>query len=169
MIRFSQKYTLMLIIAPLVVLLDQVTKLLILKHIMLHDTLTVIPGFLNITHIRNSGVAFGIFSRQSSNLKQLLLMSASLAAVCLIFYFYHKSVHTSRVMMTAFALIFGGAVGNLIDRLRLGQVIDFIDVYLGDMHWPSFNVADSAISIGVVVLMYYVLFKKPELFLSREE
>lgn len=169
MIRFNQKYTLMLIIAPIVVFLDQVTKILILKLVPLHTTKTVIPGFLDITHIQNPGVAFGVFSQQPSDMKQVLLMAVSFLAVCLIFYFYHKSVHESRAMMSAFALIFGGAVGNLIDRVRIGQVIDFIDVYLHDMHWPAFNVADSAISVGVAVLLFFVIFKKPELFLNREE
>jgi signal peptidase II len=169
MMGILPKYRMLLVIAPLIVIFDQVTKILILKLVPLHKSLTVIPGFLNITHIQNAGVAFGIFSQKSSNMKQLLLMAASLMAVCLIFYFYHKSAQESRIMMASFALIFGGAVGNFIDRARIGRVVDFIDVYIGDMHWPSFNVADSAISVGVVVLMFFVIFKKPELFSDREE
>ena len=158
MIRFLPKYRLLLIIAPLVVVFDQVTKVLIIRRVPLHKSFTIIPDFLNITHIQNSGVAFGVFSRQSFDMKQLLLMGASLLAVCLIFYFYHKSVHESRIMMSAFALIFGGAVGNLIDRFRIGRVVDFIDVHVGNLHWPSFNVADSAINVGAVLFAYCLLF-----------
>ncbi|MFO7964490.1 MAG: signal peptidase II [Desulfobacterales bacterium] len=165
---FHTTYKPLIVIAALVVFFDQVTKIMVLNVVALNRTIEIIPGFLNITHIQNPGVAFGIFSQQPSSLKQFLLMGASLLAVCLIFYFYHKSIKASVMMMSAFALILGGAVGNLVDRIRFGRVIDFIDVHVGGVHWPSFNIADSAISVGVAVILFLVVFRQPDL-MEREE
>ena len=158
----KQKYTFLFLISGLVVVIDQLTKFLVLTRIPLHETITVIPGFMNITHVQNSGVAFGLFSGGNSNLQQMLLMGAAVIAVCVIFYFYTKTAHELRWMLVGFALIIGGAIGNIIDRIRLSQVVDFIEVYAGRFVWPSFNVADSAISVGIVIFFYYMIFKRPE-------
>jgi signal peptidase II len=120
---------------------------------------------LDITHLHNTGVAFGMFSGNSSNTKQLVLMAASLIAVGILFYLYHQANQTNRFMMVGFALLLGGAIGNLIDRIYMGKVVDFIDLHIGGLHWPAFNVADSAISVGVVILLYHIIFKKPDIIL----
>jgi signal peptidase II len=166
--QIMTRYKIMILISGLVVVLDQFTKFLILKLLPVHTSITVIPGFLDITHLHNAGVAFGMFSGNSSNTKQLLLMFASLIAVGVLFYLYHQANQTNRFMMAGFALLLGGAVGNLIDRIYMGKVVDFIDLYIGDMHWPAFNVADSAISVGVTILLYHVIFNKPEIILKSK-
>jgi signal peptidase II len=157
------KYKTMILISTLVVILDRLTKFLIVKWVPIHKSIPVIPGFFDITHVHNTGVAFGMFSGSPSNIKQLLLTSVSLIAVCVLFYLYHQTNKMYRFMMAGFALLLGGAAGNLIDRVFMGEVVDFIDVYIGDLHWPAFNIADSAITVGIAILLYHVIFKKPEI------
>ena len=158
------KYIILSLIVGLVVLLDQLTKVLVVNTIPLYKTIPVIPGFLNLTHYQNPGIAFGIFSKNSSNLTQIILMCAAIGAVFIIFYFYTKADRKYPLMLAGFSLIMGGAVGNLIDRFRMSKVVDFIEVYLGSFIWPAFNIADSAITVGVVIFAYYMIFKKPENF-----
>jgi signal peptidase II len=96
----------------------------------------------------------------SATLRAIIFLFISSLAVAVIFYFYKKTPAHYTFLAAAFALIFGGAIGNLIDRIRLGMVIDFLDFYLGNWHWPAFNVADSAISIGIGIFLYHIVFKK---------
>jgi signal peptidase II len=131
-----------------VLVLDQWTKWLVEVHLPHHTAQTIVPGFLNLTHVRNTGVAFGLFASGGGWLLTLLGLAA-LVAVGL--YFWFAPSH-DRSLLVALALVVGGAVGNLIDRISSGAVTDFIDVYVGPHHWPSFNVADSAISIGIVLM-----------------
>ena len=147
-------------IAWIVVIFDQITKLIILKKIALYHSIEVIPGFFNITHILNPGGAFGFMANQSAGIRGILFIVVSSLAICLIFYFYYNTPPAYSLLQTGFALIFGGAVGNMIDRLRFGQVVDFLDFYLGKLHWPAFNVADSAISTGICIFIIHILFKK---------
>ena len=165
---FKNKYAALAISSGFVVFFDQLTKFLILSYLPLYDTIPIIPGFLDITHLHNPGVAFGLFSNNNSNIQQIALMSASLVAVCVIFYFYNQTRNEYRVMQLGFALIFGGAIGNFVDRIRMGKVIDFIDVYISKFHWPAFNIADSAISIGITIFVYHMVFKRPEFIFNEE-
>ena len=165
----KNKYAALTISAGLVICVDQITKILILNYLPLYDAVHIIPGFLDITHLQNPGVAFGLFSGNSSNIQQIVLMSASLVAVCVVFYFFNQTKNEYRFMQLGFALIFGGAIGNFIDRIRMGRVVDFIDVYIGNLHWPAFNVADSAISVGVAIFIYHMVFKRPEMLFYEEE
>jgi signal peptidase II len=158
----KQKYLWLFLISTIVVVLDQVTKALVVARIPLYKTISVIPGFLNLIHVRNPGVAFGLFSEGNSNLQQMVLMGAAICAVCVIFYFYSKTGQEYPLMLGGFSLIVGGAVGNLIDRFRFSSVVDFIEVYVGRFSWPAFNVADSAICIGVSIFFYYMIFKRPD-------
>ncbi|MBU4317694.1 MAG: signal peptidase II [Proteobacteria bacterium] len=158
----KRKYQLLLIISSIVVMMDQLTKALVVAKIPLYKTIAVIPGFFNLTHLRNPGVAFGMFSGGNSNLQQMLLMGAAICAVCVIFYFYSKTGQEFPLMLIGFSLIVGGAVGNLIDRFRFSGVVDFVEVYVGKYTWPAFNVADSAICIGVSIFFYYMVFKRPD-------
>ncbi len=133
-----------------VLVLDQWTKWLVEVHLPHHTAQPIIPGFLNLNHVRNTGVAFGLFASDVGGGWLLTLLGvAALAAVSLYFWF---APTRDRGLLVALALVVGGAVGNLIDRVSSGAVTDFIDVYVGMHHWPSFNVADSAISIGIVLM-----------------
>jgi signal peptidase II len=142
-----------LFVSLAVIILDQWTKWLVELHLPHHTVDTVIPGFLNLTHVRNTGVAFGMFATSSGHEGGSWLLTllglAALSAVGLYFWF---APSRNRGLMVALSLVVGGAVGNLIDRISSGAVTDFIDVYVGTHHWPSFNVADSAISIGIVLM-----------------
>jgi signal peptidase II len=154
------KYTRLLVISGLVVVIDQTTKLLIVKNLPLFHSITVIPGFFSITHILNPGGAFGFMSHQNLHFRNLLFLLASSVAICFIYFFYKNVSKTQPFLASGLALIFGGAVGNLMDRIRLGKVVDFLDFYIGSHHWPAFNVADSAITVGIAVFVFHLLFKK---------
>ena len=156
----SNKYTKLAIVAGLVVLADQVSKAFILKHLPYHHSITIIKGFFDITHIRNPGGAFGLMANMSVVVRTVVFLFISSLAVGLILYFYIKTPREYVFLASAFALIFGGAIGNLIDRVRFGVVVDFLDFYLGKYHWPAFNIADSAITVGIFIFIYHLLFKK---------
>ena len=134
-----------------VLVLDQWTKWLVEAHLPHHSAHEIIPGFMNLTHVRNTGVAFGLFASEGggNGLLLTLLGLGALAAVGIYFWF---TPTRDRMLLTALALVVGGAIGNLIDRVSSGAVTDFLDVYVGLHHWPSFNVADSAISVGIVLM-----------------
>jgi len=150
-------------ITVVVVLLDQATKLLVLAKIPLYHSIPVIEGFFNLTHIRNPGGAFGFMASGSQGVRNLLFIGVSIVAMGLIVYFYRSTPKTYPYLASALAMIFGGAVGNLIDRLRFGEVVDFLDVYVGAYHWPAFNVADSAITVGITIFIaHLVLGKMPD-------
>ena len=154
------KYGRLIFIAALVMISDQITKAVIVKFLALYHKITIIPGFFDLTHIQNPGGAFGFLAGQSSTVRQIFFVFISFLAICLIFHFYRKIPRTHPLLASSLALVFGGAVGNLIDRIRFGKVVDFLDLYIGSYHWPAFNVADSAISIGMVIFVYHLLFSK---------
>ena len=135
-----------------VIALDQWTKWLVEINLPHYTAQQVIPGLLNLTHVRNTGVAFGLFASHGMNGGSWLLTLLGLVALTAVgVYFWFAPVH-DRLLLLALSLVVGGAVGNLIDRMSSGAVTDFIDVYVGTWHWPSFNVADSAISVGIVLM-----------------
>lgn len=154
------RYYRLIIVSGIIILLDQITKLIVLETMPLFQTIPVFPGFFNLTHIHNPGGAFGFLSTQTSPIQRLLFLFVCSLAVGLIFYFYRKTPLEQTWLSTAFAMVFGGAIGNLIDRVRLGKVVDFLDFYIGDLHWPAFNVADSAVSIGMVIFLFHILFRR---------
>jgi len=154
------KYLRFAMIAAGVILLDQATKMLVLRYLPLHDSITVIPGFFSLTHVRNPGGAFGFMAQNSSPLRHWLFLLAAVFALGMILYFYHQTPRSHRFFGFALALIFGGAIGNLVDRLRFGEVVDFLDVYVGYLHWPTFNVADSAVTVGVIIFLLHIITKK---------
>ena len=141
-----------------IVALDQATKLLVDRWMDLHESHQVIDGFLRLTYVRNRGAAFGILSDADLPFQAALFSLLSLAALGAIALYAWRLPAESRLPKAALALIMGGAVGNLIDRMRLGYVIDFVDAHLGTYHWPAFNVADSAITVGVVLLILDMLW-----------
>ena len=135
-----------------VIVLDQWTKWLVEVHLPHHAAQPLIPGFLNLTHVRNTGVAFGLFAAQGVGGGSWLLTVLGLAALAAVGIYFWFAPPRDRLLLIALSLVVGGAVGNLLDRMTSGAVTDFIDVYVGTHHWPSFNVADSAISIGIVLM-----------------
>ena len=135
-----------------VVVLDQWTKWLVEAHLPHHTAHPLIPGFLNLTHVRNTGVAFGLFASEGLDGGSWLLTLLGLAALAAVGVYFWYAPARDRLLLVALSLVVGGAIGNLIDRVSSGAVTDFIDVYVGTHHWPSFNVADSAISIGIVLM-----------------
>ena len=154
--KFQGRLPYILLIAA-TLLLDRWTKLLIQSRLDLNESVTVIDGFFNITSVRNTGVAFGIFSSVSSPAKSVLLSAFTALAAALVTAYSVRAPVRNRLLQVALGLILGGALGNLYDRLAYGYVIDFLEFYAGSYHWPSFNIADSAISIGVVLLTIEVI------------
>ncbi len=155
-----KKHFLFIAVSAAVVAADQAAKWVILHLVPLHKTITVIPGFLNIVHFRNPGGAFGLFAAQSGFALGMVFFIITLVALGLIIYLYKQTPAGERLLAAGLAFVFGGATGNLIDRLRFGNVVDFIDLYVKDFHWPAFNVADSAITLGIVIFAFYVIFRK---------
>jgi len=155
-----KKYSKLLLISVVIVAFDQITKSIILNSLELYHSIKIIPGFFNITHIHNPGGAFGFLADQSASVRIIVFLFVSILALGFIFYFYQKTPETHKMLATGFALIFGGAIGNLIDRVRFGTVVDFLDVYIKNLHWPAFNVADSAITIGMGIFVYHIVAKK---------
>ena len=148
-----------LLIASLLIA-DQVTKALIARHILLNSSKEIIPGFFHLVHIRNKGAIFGFFSQSGNRYVFLLLTLASLTALALVVYFFFKASPDEGFMKIALSLIIAGALGNFVDRVFKGYVIDFLDISVKGWHWPSFNVADSCISIGAVLLIFIFFFKR---------
>jgi len=143
--------------AGLVLLLDRLTKWIIETRVSFVDSYRVIPGFFEIVHSQNRGVAFGVFNDSTSEWRSILLVVGSLVAVAVISAMLWKPGKLDRKTMWGCALILGGAAGNLVDRLLFGQVTDFLLFHVGDYQWPTFNVADSAIVIGSGLLLLDLL------------
>jgi signal peptidase II len=150
-------YFLLIII---LVLADQVTKSLISRSIYLNSRVEVIPGFFQLVHIRNKGAIFGFFNQSGSQLVYLLLTIASFIALGLVIYYFFKAPASEKFLRVYLSLILAGALGNFIDRLFRGYVVDFLDFSIRGWHWPSFNVADSCITIGALMLVSVFLFKR---------
>jgi signal peptidase II len=137
-----------------IVIVDQIAKAVLRAHIGIHDSVEVIPGLFNLTHVRNSGAAFGFLNAVDFPFKSsVLALVATCALIGIGLYAARLSPH-ERTARFGLSLVVGGALGNLIDRLALGSVVDFVDVYWRDFHVWAFNVADASITIGVVVMMF---------------
>jgi signal peptidase II len=137
-------------VAGLVIVLDQITKLLVVRALGIYDSVTIIPRVLDFTYVRNTGLAYGVLNESSLPYKPLITGALAVAALAgIAVYAWQLKAH-ERWARFGLALILGGAIGNLIDRARLGYVVDFVDVYWRDWHFWAFNVADAAISIGAV-------------------
>jgi signal peptidase II len=148
------------LIALGVVLLDRLTKWVVAKDLALHDYRQVIPGFFRITHIENRGAAFGLFADSPAQWKIGMLVLFSIVALIVVSALLWRNSHVMTTTGIGLALILGGAVGNLWDRLLNGRVVDFLLFYVGPYQWPAFNVADSAIVCGAGLLVIEILFAK---------
>ena len=147
-------------ITAAVILIDLWTKWLVVQKIDLHEFVPVIPHLFQLVHVRNTGAAFGIGANTDSRIIPLLLNGGAIAVFCVVVVYALRSAVTDRLLQSGLHLILGGAIGNLLDRFRFGYVVDFLDVYWRNHHWPAFNVADSAICIGIG-LLFLDMKKKP--------
>ena len=146
MIRF-------LVIVTAVVASDQLTKLWIMKSLSLYESLEIVPGFFSLTYLTNKGAAFGFLAGQTGAWRHYLFLALGTVALVVIVIAWSRLRHAHMLYSFSLPLIGGGALGNLIDRVRLGSVVDFLDVFIGTHHWPAFNVADACISTGITCLV----------------
>ena len=151
-----------ILIAAAVVLIDRITKWVIAQKITLHDSVDIIPGIFRLTHVQNQGAAFGLFADSPSEWKVAMLILFSVAALGVVSALLWRNGNAMNATAIALSLVMGGALGNLWDRVAAGRVIDFLDFYLGSHHWPAFNIADSAIVVGALLLL-------SEIFLAPQE
>lgn len=145
-----------------VIVTDQLSKLHIMQTMRLHESIPVIPNLFSLTYIRNPGAAFGLMAGSSNAFRMVFFGLTSVFALVLLGTILYRMPEREWMGRLSVAAILGGAVGNLIDRLRFGEVIDFLDVYIDNYHWPAFNVADSAITVGVIVLIIHFMFEKQD-------
>ncbi len=150
-----------LLIAFAVLAFDRLTKWIVSSKIALHESISIIPGFFRLTHVQNRGAAFGIFSDSPSEWKIAVLVLFSLIALAVVSALLWKNSHTMTSTGVGLALILGGALGNLWDRVLTGHVVDFLLLYVGSYQWPAFNIADTAIVAGAFLLVAEILFAKP--------
>jgi signal peptidase II len=149
------------LIAASVIVLDRLTKWAVASNIPLHESLTIIPGLFHITHVENRGAAFGLFADSSFPWKITALIGFSLIALVIVTVLLWKNSHAINTTTVGLSLILGGATGNLWDRVVDGRVVDFLHFYIGSYSWPDFNLADSAIVVGAILLVSEILFTKP--------
>ncbi len=155
------KWGLTLVPASIVIVLDQLTKLIVLARMDLHQSVPILDGFFALTYVRNTGAAFGIFAGHDSALRVPALLAVAGLALGVLLWFVRTVPADRKLVIAACGAVLGGAIGNMIDRAAYGEVIDFFDVYLGTWHWPAFNIADAAITCGVVVLCLDALKGEP--------
>ncbi len=156
--QWRSRLALFFIIVLVIMGVDQFTKSLIIKHFSLNQSQEVIPGFFNLTYVRNTGAAFGVFAGHE-RWRHFFFLCIGGIALFFLFYYFLKN-NKNKWVLFGTSLVFSGALGNLIDRLRFGYVIDFLDFYIGKYHWPAFNVADSAITVGTFLLIFLFIQEK---------
>ncbi|MYL82133.1 signal peptidase II [Desulfovibrio aerotolerans] len=149
-------------LAAAIVILDQITKLWVQDHLVLFTTHPVIPGFFNLVHVLNRGAAFGFLNRSDIEWQTYFFFAATALAVMIIFHLLRMARDDDKLLIIGLACILGGALGNLIDRIKTGEVVDFLDFYWKSYHWPAFNVADIAIFLGSLgLLVAFYRFRRP--------
>jgi signal peptidase II len=158
-----------LLIVAAIVVLDQATKAIVDRNMALGQSITILENFFSLTYIRNTGAAFGILAQSGEAFRRTFLIGFSVVAIGFIIAMLRRLPSDEKLLTVALAFILGGALGNLIDRLIYGEVIDFLDFYWAGHHWPAFNVADSFITIGVVTILLRLLAAKGEDPFARRE
>lgn len=157
-----KKYAILGGTVAVILVLDQWTKHLVHTRFRWGESLPIVPGFFDLTYVRNQGAAFGLLHRAPPAFRDPFFLVVPVVAMAVILFLYHRLKAGQLWVATAFSLILGGAVGNLIDRLRFGYVIDFLDFHWREVyHWPAFNVADSCIVVGVIMLFLDSFLQKP--------
>lgn len=142
-----------MLIGALVVVTDQLTKLWVLANFRLYESKPVISGLFDLTFVTNTGAAFGMLAGDKNVWRQVFFVTVSVVALGVLTMAFRHYRYTGRLYVAAIGMVGGGALGNLIDRFRYGHVVDFLDFYVKDYHWPAFNVADSAITVGVALFL----------------
>jgi signal peptidase II len=150
-----------------IIVLDQLTKFIVNRTMPLHQSIPVIDDLFSLTYVRNTGAAFGMLAGSSAEFRWPFLVLFSVVAIGFIIMMLRRLPDREIGLITALAFILGGAIGNLIDRIAYGEVIDFLDFYWSNYHWPAFNVADSFITIGVIITVFYLIKAKGEDPFSR--
>ncbi|MGH7207877.1 MAG: signal peptidase II [Nitrospiraceae bacterium] len=156
------RYLILAMVSVATILLDQASKVHIMQTMRLHESIPVIPNVFSLTYIRNPGAAFGILASSSNGFRLLFFGFTSVFALVLLGTIFVRLRHDDWIGQLSIAGILGGAIGNLLDRMRFGEVIDFLDFYIDGYHWPAFNVADAAISVGVCFLIVHFALEKKE-------
>jgi signal peptidase II len=156
------RYMILAFVTAVTIIADQASKIYIMGTMRLHESISIIPGFFSLTYIRNPGAAFGILASSSTGFRLLFFGATSLFALALLGTIFWRLRDDDWVGQLSIAGILGGAIGNLLDRLQFGEVIDFLDCYIEGYHWPAFNVADAAISVGVFFLILHFALEKKE-------
>jgi len=151
-----------------ILVLDQLTKFIVDRMMPLHHSIPIIDGLFNFTYVRNTGAAFGIFAGSHEAFRLPFLILVSVVAIGFVCVMLKRLGERESGLITALSFILGGALGNLIDRVLYGEVIDFLDFYWSRYHWPAFNLADSFITVGVTITLYYLIkFKDQDPFAAN--
>ncbi len=148
------------LMAGALLVLDQASKSWIAAKLGLYETIKVIPGFFNLTHVRNKGAVFGVFNHLPGNTVALLLLGLSLLAFVLVLAYFLKTPPEQKLTRFTLALVMAGALGNQIDRVFRGSVVDFLEFHVRRFYWPTFNVADSCVTVGAVLLIYIFFLRR---------
>lgn len=171
------KHKLLLIITPTVIALDQASKVVVEHSMSIGDRIPIIPGFFDLVHLRNTGAAFGMLADSASGFRVPFFYIMAVVAIVFIALMYRSLKDHETAMSVALSLVIGGIIGNIADRIRLGSVVDFLSFHIGDrvlnfqlfrrafymqLEWPAFNIADSAITVAMVLLVYSAIFHKGE-------
>ena len=155
----KRKYWVLLIVCFWILFVDQWTKHIIQQRLVLFQKVEVIHGFFNLVLVRNTGGAFGIFGGEKGGLNSWLFVAVTLIAIGSILFLFIRLREHETTLSLSLSLVLSGAIGNLIDRLRCGEVVDFLDFYLVSYHWPAFNIADSAICLGIGLMALEILIR----------
>lgn len=159
----KKKYVILFGLSAILIALDQLTKMYIHTHFQLGDSIPVLPGYFNITYVRNFGAAFGFLAESHPGFREAFFLAMPPVALIVILLILRSVPDSDWWQILALSSVFGGAIGNYIDRLRFRYVIDFLDFHLQSKYsWPAFNIADSAIVIGVGLLLILMLLEKKE-------
>jgi len=151
-----------------IILFDQITKFLMRSNFNLYEQVDIIKGFFKIIYVQNSGVIWGLFQNTQSKIIPVIITILSISALLTVAYIFLKTPISCKLELFSLSFVVGGAIGNIIDRFILGYVVDFIDIYIKNYHWPTFNVADSFISIGIILLLISVFRNKCVTLDSKE-
>ena len=149
-----------LLIAAIVLLLDRLSKLLVVRNVVLNDSILILPGFFRLTHVHNAGAGFSLGGTSPSRWTTAMLIVFSITVLVVVSALLWRNSHRLSSTGIGLALIMGGALGNLWDRVIDGRIVDFLDFYVADYHWPTFNLADSAIVVGAYLLVTEILISK---------
>jgi signal peptidase II len=158
----SAKWKIVLGWVVIILVLDRLTKIIVDRTMSLHQSIPIIDGLFSLTYVRNTGAAFGILSGSHEAFRLPFLILVSVLALGFVVVMLKRLRDEETGLITALAFIIGGALGNLVDRVLYGEVIDFLDFYWSHYHWPAFNLADSCITVGVLITLYYLIRAKGE-------